>query len=121
MTNVADEVIFSYTKNEQKTAEQVTGLTTMLMIYFFFSDTNCGFKYCTCVIISHGLYIFYTIFTAAYIVDRLVLQTTYVLNKEILQSLSLKSPVCNQEQVVMARGWYIDLEKPKKALRNVLL
>jgi hypothetical protein len=30
-----------------------------------------------------GLYIFYPISTAVYIVERLVLQTIYVLNKEI--------------------------------------
>ena len=42
---------------------------------------------------SRGLYIVYPIFTAAYIVERLVLKTIYVLNKEILQFLSLKSMV----------------------------
>ena len=34
----------------------------------------------TCSIISHGLYIFYPIFTATYIVEQLVLQTICVLN-----------------------------------------
>ena len=38
----------------------------------------------TRAIIAHGLYIFYPIFTAVYILERLVLQTIYVLNKEII-------------------------------------
>ena len=42
-------------------------------------------------IISHGLYIFTPFITAVYIVEQLVLQTIYVLNKEILQFLGLKS------------------------------
>ena len=42
-----------------------------------------------------------------YIVERLVLQTIYVLNKEILQFLELKSVVYNQERVIMARVQYI--------------
>ena len=41
-------------------------------------------------------------FTVAYIVERLVLQTNYVLYKEICQFLSLKSAVSNQERVIMA-------------------
>ena len=34
---------------------------------------------------SRGLYIFYSIFTSVYIVERLVLQAIYALLKEILQ------------------------------------
>ena len=41
------------------------------------------------------LVFFYLIFTAVYIVEWLVLQTIYVLNKEILQFLGLKSAVYN--------------------------
>jgi hypothetical protein len=37
-------------------------------------------------------------FTAVYIVERLVLQTIYVLNREILQFLGLKTAVYNQER-----------------------
>ena len=37
-------------------------------------------KYRTRAIITRGLYFFYTIFTAVYIVERLLLQTAYVLN-----------------------------------------
>ena len=44
------------------------------------------------------LVFFYLIFTAVYIVERLVLQTIYVLNKEILHFLGLKSVVYNQER-----------------------
>ena len=40
--------------------------------------------------------IFFTLFfTAVYIVERLVLQTIYVLNKEILKIFGLKSEVYN--------------------------
>ena len=46
---------------------------------------------------NHGLYIFTLFFSAVYIVERLVLQTIYVPNKEILQFLDLKSAVYNQE------------------------
>ena len=42
-------------------------------------------QYRTRSIISRGLYTFHFIFTAAYIVERLVLHAIYVLNKEILQ------------------------------------
>ena len=45
-------------------------------------------------------------FTAFYIVEWLVLQTIYVLNKEILQFLGLKSYVYNQERVIMAHVHY---------------
>ena len=53
--------------------------------------------YRTRVIITRGLYIFSLFFTTVYIVnvERLVLQTIYVLNKEILQFLGLKSAVYN--------------------------
>ena len=44
------------------------------------------------------VYFLHPFFTAVYIVERLVLQTIYVLNKEILQFLGLKSSVYNQEQ-----------------------
>ena len=46
--------------------------------------------------------IFTPIFTAVYIVEGLVLQTIYVLNKEILQYLDLKFAVYNQDRVIMA-------------------
>ena len=52
-------------------------------------------KYRTHAIITRGLYIFTPYFTAVYIVERLVLQTIYVLNKEIHQFLGLKSTVYN--------------------------
>ena len=51
--------------------------------------------YRTGAIISRGLYIFYPIFTEVYIVERLVLQTIYVLKQEILQFFGLKSAVYN--------------------------
>ena len=52
------------------------------------------------------VHIFFTpFFTVVYIVEQLVLQTIYVLNKEILQFLGLKSAVYDQEQVIMARIW----------------
>ena len=53
-------------------------------------------KYRTRAIITRGLYLFYPIFTAVYIVEQLVLQPIYILNKEILQLLGLKSTVFNQ-------------------------
>ena len=59
-----------------------------------YENSSNQFNYCTRAIISRGLYIFYPIFTAVYIVERLVLpETIYVLNKEILQFLGLKSAV----------------------------
>ena len=64
--------------------------------------------YPTRAIISRGLYIFTPFFTAAYIVERLVLQTIYVLNKKILQFLSLKSAVYSGEWVVMEHVRYIE-------------
>ena len=58
------------------------------------------------------VYFFTPFFTAVYILQRLVSQTIYVLlNEEILQFLSLKSAVYNQERVIMARGRYIFLTK----------
>ena len=54
--------------------------------------------YHTRAIFHCGLYAFTPFFTAVYIVERLVFQTIYVLNKEILQFLGLKSAVYNQEQ-----------------------
>ena len=44
---------------------------------------------------------------AAYIVERLILQTIYVLNMKILQFLGLKSAVYNQERVIMAHVWHL--------------
>ena len=69
-----------------------------------------GLDYRTRAIISRGLYIFYSFFAAVYIVERLILQTIYVLNKEILQFLGLKYAVSNQERAIMAclrytAGW----------------
>ena len=34
------------------------------------------YKYCTCAIITHGLYIFTPFLTAVYIVDRLIMQSS---------------------------------------------
>ena len=63
-------------------------------------------------IITRGLYTFYPIFTVVYVVERLVLQTVYVLkrgNSSILRSkirgLYLRA-VSNQERVIMARVRY---------------
>ena len=58
----------------------------------------------TLAIIARGLYIFYPIFTAVYIVAWLVLQTIYVLYKDILQFLGLISAVYNQEQFQLKSG-----------------
>ena len=49
------------------------------------------------------MYIFSPFFTAVYIVERLVLQTIYVVNKEILQFLSLRSAVYNLDKFNGAR------------------
>ena len=49
----------------------------------------------TLAIIARGLYIFYPIFTAVYILERLVLQTIYVLKKKILQFSGLKFAAYN--------------------------
>ena len=58
-------------------------------------ETPC--IYCTCTIITRGLYIFTPFFTAVYIVEQLLLQTIYVLNKDILQLRA----VLNQEWVIV--------------------
>ena len=47
--------------------------------------------------ISWFVYVFTPFFTAVYIIERLVIKTIYVLNKELLQLLGAKSPVYNQE------------------------
>ena len=60
-------------------------------------------------IISRGLYIFYSIFH--YIVKRLALKTIYVLYKEILQFLSLKSAVYSRERVIIAWSLFYFLSK----------
>ena len=61
-------------------------------------------------IISRGLYIFTPFFSAVYIVERLILQTIYVLNKEILQFLGLKSAVYNQEQLILQTIYVLNKE-----------
>ena len=49
--------------------------------------------------------IFFTpFFTAVDIVEQLVLQTIYALNKEIIQFLGLKSGVYNREQFQIKNG-----------------
>ena len=60
--------------------------------------------YHMCAIITRALYIFNPFFTAIYIVEWSVLQTIYVLNKEILQFQGLKSMVYNQEWFQIKRG-----------------
>ena len=55
-------------------------------------------------IITRSLYIFTPFFTAVYIVERLMLQTIYELNKEILQFLGLKSAVYNRERFQIKSG-----------------
>ena len=47
-----------------------------------------------------------------YIVERLVLQTIYVLNKKILQFWGLKSAVYNQERVIMEPVRYLRSVNP---------
>ena len=66
-------------------------------------------KYRRRVIISRGLYIFYPIFTAAYIVELLVLQTIYVLKTEMLQNFGLKSAGYNGACTVVPLSQKIDL------------
>ena len=53
------------------------------------------YVYHICAIITRCLYIFTLFFTVVYTVEQLVLQTIHVVNKEILQSLGLKSAVYN--------------------------
>ena len=70
-----------------KDAGSISGLNVLRIIngeffnHFIFIKEN----YRTRAIINRGLYIFTSFFTAVVIVERLVLQTIYVLNKEILQ------------------------------------
>ena len=45
-----------------------------------------------------------TFFTAVYILEQLVLEAIYVLKKEILQILGLKSAVYNQEWFMIKSG-----------------
>ena len=47
---------------------------------------------------------FIIFFTAVYNQERLILQTIYVSTKQ--GNSSIKSSVCNQERVIMARVWY---------------
>ena len=49
------------------------------------TSVSAEFIYRTWAITSRGFYIFTPFFTAVYIVERLILQTIYVLNKEILE------------------------------------
>ena len=58
------------------------------------------FEYRTCAIISRGFYTF-----LVYNVERLILQTIYVLNKEILQFFGLKSAVYNWERFQIKRAY----------------
>ena len=55
-------------------------------------------------IITHSLYIFTLFFTAVYIAEQFMLETIYVLKKEILQILGLKSVVYNWEQFQIKSG-----------------
>ena len=61
-----------------------------------------------CVPLYAAACIFSTPFsTAVYIAVRLVLQTNYVLNKEIPQFLGLKPAVYNRERVTLERVRYL--------------
>ena len=52
--------------------------------------------------------LFFTLFfTSAYIVERLVLKTIYMPNKEILQFLGLKSAVYNWERLHIKSGYLV--------------
>ena len=65
------------------------------------------YYYCTWYsFLRNGCYIFYPFFTAVCIVERLVLQTIYLLDKEILQFLGLKSTVYNWERFQIKNGLY---------------
>ena len=57
------------------------------------------------------VYFFTPFFTEVDIVERLVLQTSYVLNKEILQFLGLKSAVYNWERFQIKSGKTIFVRK----------
>ena len=76
-------------------------------------DFCYSFTYCTRAIISRGLYNFYPIFTAVYVQKLLILQTIWLLSKEILQK---KSEVTNQERVIMARVLYMYLQCVSRSL-----
>ena len=68
--------------------KNVTRMIGFLLIQLLILDKTLFFKfhlYRTRAIISRGLYIFYPIFHCIFIVERLILQKIYVLNKEILQ------------------------------------
>ena len=51
---------------------------------FSLLNLDIFYTYRTRAMITRGLYIFYPIFTAVYNEEWLILQTIYVLNKEIL-------------------------------------
>ena len=51
---------------------------------------------------------------------RLMLQTSYVLKKEILQFLSLKSAASNRERLMMARVRYINLTSSNSTTKDTL-
>ena len=57
--------------------------------------------YHTHAIIARGSYIFYPVFSAVYNEERLILQTIYVLNKEVL---NLKAAVYSQERFQTKSG-----------------
>ena len=63
--------------------------------------------YLTRVIMKRGLYNFYRIFHCGLYCRAVSITVIYVLKKEILQFLGLKSAVFNQEQVMMARVRYL--------------
>ena len=65
------------------------------------------YVYRTRAIITRGWYVFLTYFSVVYIVERLVLQTIFVLNKKILQFLGLK-------YAVLYRGFYLKVWKLKQ-------
>ena len=67
-------------------------------VLYYSEVKTSNIMYRTSAITTQGLYIFYTIFTMIYIVECLVLRTIYVLNKEILKFLDLKSRVYNRER-----------------------
>ena len=75
---------------------------------WFIQITNCfaqrWYSYRTRAIITWVCIFFTPFFTEVYIVERLVLQTIYVLNKEILQFLSLKSASYNRERFQIKNG-----------------
>ena len=81
-------------------------------LYFYKQRVSCLFfsasMYTVGAPLKASACIFFTpFFTAVYIVERLVLQTIYVLDKEILQFLDLKSVVYNRERIIMAHVRYL--------------